>query len=85
MVQSEILRTLGAGFFGIDGDRIRSKRVERLVLEPLIIVLDELSRMEREATSAISVRLIATTKQVLVGKVEPEVLETLCQEVCGIL
>jgi hypothetical protein len=84
MTQEQILECLGAAFFGVDGDTRRGKRLERFKSEPLGIVLSELSTMERETTDARSVRLIATTKQVLTGKQTFATLEALCHKTLGL-
>jgi len=84
MTQEQILECLGDAFSGIDGDTRRRKRLDRIKSDSLGVVLSELSTMERETSEAISVRLIATTKQVLIGRLPSETLETLCRKTLGL-
>lgn len=83
MTQQQVLELLGAALASIDGSFTRRNRVERFKDEPLGTVLSELSRMERETTSASSVRLIAMAKQVLSGKTAPDAYVERCNNVIG--
>jgi hypothetical protein len=84
MEQQHVLELLGAALASVDGDFNLRNRVERVKGDALPVVLSELSLLEREATDVTIVRLIATAKQVLVGKGASDAFVKLCNGVAGL-